>query len=90
MVKDLHNAGLSNAASLEIFHSIFSGQVDRLHLGDGVGDKVSFLADLSFRSLLEDIYLVADEDFDRDLASPLALSDPLLDPLEGGSLGHIE
>ena len=40
--------------------------------------------------LLQDVHLVAHQDLYWNLASPLALSDPLLDSVESWSLGHIE
>jgi hypothetical protein len=90
VVKHLDDACLSNAASLEILHSIFSGKVNGFDLGNWVGNKVSFLASLCLGSLLKEVYLVSNKNFDGNLASSLALSDPLFDPLEAGSFGHIK
>jgi hypothetical protein len=90
MVKHLDDAGLSDAAGLKVLHSILSGEVDGLHLGHGIAHQVGLLTRLILWALLKDVNLIAYQDFDWDLTGPFALSDPLLDPLEGGPLCDIK
>ena len=90
MIEHLDNACLSNTTGFKILHSIFSGQVDCFDLSHWIRYVVGLLSNLCLSSLLKDINLVSHEDFDWDLTGPLALSDPLLDPLECGFLCHIK
>lgn len=100
VVEDLHDACLADAARLEVLHSILSGEVDGLDFRDRVADLGGLLVQLllladslvagAARRLLEDVDLVANENFDGYLASSLALSDPLLDSVERRPLGDVE
>lgn len=87
MVEDLDYTSFPNAARLEVLHSILPGNIDCLNLGYWVAD----LATLGHLVLvLQKIHLVTYQNLYWDLAAPLALIDPLLDPLESGSLAHVE
>ena len=93
MVKNLNYRGLSDRASLEIFHTVFSGQINGFHFGHWVRNLLSFfvLALTAFVTLLLNyVDLIAHEDFDWDLTGSLALGDPLLDSLKSRSLSDIE
>jgi len=93
VVKNLNYRGLSDRASLEIFHTVFSGQINGFHFGHWVRNLLSFfvLALTAFVTLLLNyVDLIAHEDFDWDLTGSLALGDPLLDSLKSRSLSDIE
>ena len=95
MIKDLNNACFPNRARLKVFHTVLSGQVYCFYLGNWIAHLLRlFLVraslDTSVVLLLKNVNFIANENFDRDFAGSLALSDPLFDAFESWALGHVE
>ena len=94
MIKDLNNTCLSNGARFEIFHSIFSGQINSFHLGHRIAHLrclfvcKSLVCFLALR--LEYVNFITNKNFNGDFTGSLAFCYPLFNSFKSGSLCHIK
>ena len=94
MIKDLNNTCLSNGARFEIFHSIFSGQINSFHLGHRIAHLrclfvcKSLVCFLALR--LEYVNFITYKNFNGDFTGSLAFCYPLFNSFKSGSLCHIK